>query len=268
MKKKTLLLDGDTYLYRIACGAQRRYDWGNGVISNYANLSHAKDRLDAQLYALAERLHATDIIVALTDELNWRHEVYPAYKENRKGVARPMLWQDLRDHFLENYRTFKRPLLEGDDILGILATHPRLVTGKKIMVGIDKDLLTIPCHHYNPVTEIHTVVDEDEAAYNHLFQTLTGDTIDGYPGCPRIGKIRAKRILGQHNTDFYIKFGHLNPSGFDLYEAWTRVVDAYCFAGLTEDYALVQARVARILHAHEYDMKTKEPKLWQIPSPS
>ena len=78
--KKTILLDGDTYLYRIAAGAQRHYDWGEGVVSDYANLKHAVDRLDAQLGALMERLHGTDLIVALTDDLNWRHEVYPAYK--------------------------------------------------------------------------------------------------------------------------------------------------------------------------------------------
>ena len=34
-------------------------------------------------------------------------------------------------------------------------------------------------------------------------------------------------------------------------------------AGLTEEDALVQARVARILRANEYDFGTGEVKLWE-----
>jgi hypothetical protein len=45
----------------------------------------------------------------------------------------------MRAYCHEAYETFEREGLEGDDILGILATHPTLVRGEKIIVSIDKD---------------------------------------------------------------------------------------------------------------------------------
>jgi DNA polymerase-1 len=45
-------------------------------------------------------------------------------------------------------------------------------------------------------------------------------------------------------------------------DLWAAVVSHYEAAGLTEEDALVQARVARILHRSDYDMDKKEPILW------
>jgi DNA polymerase-1 len=90
-------------------------------------------------------------------------------------------------------------------------------------------------------------VSEDEADYWHLFQTLTGDQTDGYSGCPGIGPKKAEAIL-QH------------PDNQD--DLWGVVVRTFVKAGLNEDEALVQARVARILRASDYDFEKKEPILW------
>ena len=85
-------------------------------------------------------------------------------------------------------------------------------------------------------------VTQEQADYNHLLQTLTGDSVDGYSGCPGIGPKRAEKIL--ETCD------------------WDSVVSAYNKAGLEEQDALVQARVARILRWGEYDKRKKEPILW------
>jgi DNA polymerase-1 len=65
-----------------------------------------------------------------------------------------------------------------------------------------------------------------------MYQTLVGDTSDGYPGCPGIGPVKAEKVLG------------MPPN-------WQDVVGAYRAAKLTEADALVQARVARILRYGE-----------------
>ena len=75
-------------------------------------------------------------------------------------------------------------------------------------------------------------VTEEDANYNHLLQALTGDAVDGYSGCPGIGIKRASRLL-------------------DADASWDSVIAAYDKAGLTEEDALVQARVARILRHGE-----------------
>ena len=45
---------------------------------------------------------------------------------------------------------------------------------------------------------------------------------------------------------------------------WQAVINTYKSKGYTEDGALLNARMARILRAEDYDFKNKEVKLWQI----
>mgnify|MGYP003114164935 FL=1 len=117
---------------------------------------------------------------------------------------------------------------------------------EKILVSTDKDLLQIPGLHYNPnkPDEGITEVTEEDGEYNHLFQTLTGDLVDGYSGCPGVGPKTALRILGS------------NP-------CWDKVLGAYKKAGLTEEDALVQARVARILRQSDFNYNKEEVILWE-----
>ena len=44
---------------------------------------------------------------------------------------------------------------------------------------------------------------------------------------------------------------------------WQSVIDAYKSKGYTEEDALRNARMARILRAEDYDFKNKEVKLWK-----
>ena len=66
---------------------------------------------------------------------------------------------------------------------------------------------------------------------------LTGDATDGYKGLPGCGPKGAIKVLGEPPTGDYS----------DIASAWEWVVGAYARKGLTEDDAIVQARVARIL---------------------
>ena len=43
---------------------------------------------------------------------------------------------------------------------------------------------------------------------------------------------------------------------------WQHVLKAYAKAGLSEEEALTQARVARICRSNDYDFKTKQVILW------
>jgi DNA polymerase-1 len=83
-----------------------------------------------------------------------------------------------------------------------------------------------------------------------MIQTLTGDTVDGYSGVPKVGAVTANKMLA--DKDMPVK------------DMWEIVVKAYEKAGMNEQDALQQARVARILRHGEYDKKTGEVKLWQI----
>ena len=45
-------------------------------------------------------------------------------------------------------------------------------------------------------------------------------------------------------------------------DPWTVILEAYIKAGLTEEDAIRNARLARILRPGEYNSTTKEPILW------
>jgi DNA polymerase-1 len=83
-----------------------------------------------------------------------------------------------------------------------------------------------------------------------MIQTLTGDSVDGFSGCPKIGKVTAQKILKDKNLP--------------LKEQWELVVKAYAKEGLLEHDAFQQAQVARILRHGEYNTKTGEVTRWQI----
>ena len=100
----------------------------------------------------------------------------------------------------------------------------------------------IPGKLYN--LEDTTYITPEEGARWHLIQTLAGDQTDGYSGVPGIGVKRAETLF--------------NKEGY----SWQTVIKAFEDKGLTEEDALLNARLARILTDEDYDSKQKQPKLW------
>ena len=79
-----------------------------------------------------------------------------------------------------------------------------------------------------------------------MMQTLTGDVTDNYKGCPGVGPKGAEKIL----------------AGLEVEEMWPAVLEKFEKAGLFKEEALVQSRIAHILHPSEYDVDTHEVRLW------
>lgn len=249
---RTLLIDGDILVYRITAANECPIDWGNDIWTLHSDAAECREALDGQITQYLEALDGDDVILAFSPPRNFRYDVYPQYKSNRQGKRKPVAYVPIKQYAHEAYKTFERPGLEGDDVLGILATSPVIVKGEKVIVSLDKDLKTIPgliCDMRDPI-ELREVT-EAEADYNHMMQTLTGDAADGYPGCPGIGPKTAEKLLeGVEKT----------------YAAmWPIVVEQYIKKGLSEEAALTQARIARICRRDDYDFKRREVKLWRRP---
>lgn len=241
---KTAIIDADTLIYEASLSSEKAVEWDNDLWTLHAYLPEAIAKFDALVEDIKEATEATRVIMVLSsEEPRWRNAVMETYKRGRKKVRRPVVFVPLRKYCMAEFETFKWPTLEGDDLLGILMTHPTLVEGEKVCVSIDKDLKTIPGTHYNYGRLEHFMVTEKEASYNHLMQSLTGDTTDGYPGCPKIGPVTAIKVL-------------------DCDDQWTAIVKAYTKAGLSEDVALQNARVARICRHTDFNFETREVILW------
>jgi len=251
----TLLLDSDILAYRESAVGELRVDWdGDGDVTQIPeDIAEVQNRIDDAILALVKKLNASHVIVCLSCDRasNWRKDFYPAYKENRSGALKPLHLAAAKQYMAREYETYERPRLEADDVMGVLSTHPYLVKGRRIIVSEDKDMKTIPGWLFNPdKDEIPRMVDTVEADRFHMFQTLTGDPSDGYPGCPGIGPKKAEKLLLDRLT---------------YSEMWPVVVSAYEAKGLTEADALVQARISRICRFTDFDYQTKNVIPWEPP---
>ena len=216
----------------------------------------AKGILEDTIASLCKKFRTDKYILAMTDSRNWRHSIYPEYKANRKGKISPACLFALREFIVssDTFRAFQRPLLEADDILGILATSGSRILkepGERIIVSVDKDMRSIPCVYHCMSDGITMEIPEEDADRWHMYQTLTGDSADGYPGCRGVGPVKASQIL---------------EGGHSYEDWWPEVLKAFEKVGMTEEDALVQARIARICRVQDYDFNKKEVKLWDIRS--
>ena len=239
----SILIDGDVILYQIASACEIATDWGDDFWTLHADVKEAKNRVDITLSRLYEKLNGCEMIVTLSGDNNFRKTILPTYKFHRKKTRKPVIFPPLKDYLREIYTVVEYNNLEGDDVLGLIATGMKKLKGDPVIVSIDKDMKTIPCKHYNPDKDEQFEISLEEADYNHLYQSLMGDSTDGYSGCPGVGPKTAKKILDEEAT-------------------WDKVKETYEINGLTEDEALVQARVARILRYNEFNPKTEEVILW------
>ena len=248
----TLLIDGDIFAYRSSVAVEREIDWGDGLWTLHAYEHEAINSFEGLLRAVREQLgvtKSTRIIFALTDsESNWRKEIMPDYKAHRKSQRKPILLNFMQDYVRENYETYERPTLEADDVLGILGTSMSIIRGPRTLVSVDKDFYGVPCNYYRfSQGDGHVEsITETQADRFHLIQTLSGDTADGYSGCPGVGPKTAEKLLDA-----------VEPS-----EWWRVVVEQFEKKGLSEEAALLNARVARICRNTDYDFRRKKVKLW------
>lgn len=238
---KTLLIDADGLLLNASIKAQKSIDWGDEVYTIVADLETAKHNLDAQLHAISKAGDSYDFVLCFSDSSRkyFRHEVYPEYKSNRKkGGERPLALKALRTWVEASYKCIEWPELEADDVLGILGTDPEYRAS--IIVSVDKDLLQIPGEHLDPMNldkGVFEVLDV-EAERMLWYQVLCGDSVDGYPGCPKVGPVTANRILDKAEEDEVI------------YEE--AVAEAFTKNKSSVEAMVTQYNVARILKYTDY----------------
>lgn len=252
----TLLIDADGPAFTAAAAAQETYWWDEDTASIILDFAKAKeiaaDYIDRYVAAVDDDAEIV-LCFSCPTRRYFRHDVVEGYKANRTGVP-PIGLGRVKEWLAETYGSKTKPNLEADDVLGILATHPRLIKGRKVIVSMDKDLQQIPGEHLHgrfPEEGVFRVTSE--FATRFLWQqVLQGDASDGYAGLPGCGPKGAQKLL----------------AGVQLADIESTVVAAYEKAEQAEEYLASQVNAARILTAKTYDFKRKEPILWQKPPTS
>lgn len=260
MPKRYAVIDGDTELFiQAARGEVETDDGWLPTKSIDAMWSAAMRAYEKQ----AEAVGADDIVLALTSGTNFRKSILPTYKSNRTTARKPAGLTELRAKVQQSFPlgiVVTVPNLEADDVAAITAGTLDRNGREAVMISPDKDFGTVPGLWFNPRPTASGKQREIEhtslamADYNHMLQTLTGDATDGYSGCPGVGPIKARTLLNDCE--------HLLP-----WQRWELIVETFNKAGLSEEDALVQARVARILRADDWDAVNRVPIYWTAPLP-
>ena len=249
-RKRTMLVDGDILCYMISTQNEEATKWSDDLWTLHADFNTTKDKFEASLHSYKEILLCDDIVFTFTDKKNFRKKILPSYKFNRKDLRKPIVYNPLKAYVNEKYKSYTLPWLEGDDVLGILATSDT-IKGDKVILTKDKDLRTIPGTIYWMHDMQYEEVSAKDADYYHMIQTLTGDRSDNYAGCKGIGPKSAEKLLSEVRHD---------PVAM-----WYKVVEAFEKAKLSENEALIQAQVSRILRHTDYNKETYTPILWRKP---
>ena len=245
---KTMLIDADILAFKAATTCEIAIEWSEDMWTLHGFPSDAYFYCENYLADLKNQLNCNKFALYLTDADNWRRQILPTYKSNRKNKRLPFLLGVVKEWMREKYNAQSLPFLEADDMLGIHATRDP----DCIIVSEDKDLKTIPAMVFNPKKDdAPRMISEREADYNHMFQTLTGDATDGYAGCPTVGPKTAEKILADCA---------------DVSEMWDAVVAAYSKQKLSAEVALQQAQVARICRASDFNFKTDRVIPWTPPT--
>jgi hypothetical protein len=252
-KKRIAIVDADIACFRAAAACQSIFKWDDDEEPTvYADAHRAATVAVDTIKAWASLADCTDIIACLTGRDNFRRSVLKTYKHTRAGKVKPQSYAHVVETVSRAFETRLVGGLEGDDLMGILAT--RYPVGDTVVLTMDKDARGTPGMLLNPLKDrAPTLITEAEADLFWMSQVLTGDTSDGYTGLPGCGPRGASKILGTV------------PASADY--LWPKVVAAYRAKGLTEADALVQARVARILRDEDYNKHTKEVRLWHPQNP-
>lgn len=234
-----LLVDADYVVYKSCAGAETEIDWGDDVILVTSKFSEAYANVKRELQKLTTHFlwDVPELILFFSDSVNFRKSIQPSYKGHRNR-KKPCGYKRVINQLKTEYEVIVMPTLEADDALGIYAT----TNPGNIICSPDKDMRQIPGRLYD-MSEMMNVLEAEGSRW-HLIQTLSGDQTDGYAGVPGIGIKRAVTLFEE--------------KGY----SWKTVLEAFAGKDLSEEVALENARLARILQNTDYDFVKQEPILW------
>ena len=224
-----ILIDGDIIAYRAGFSS-------NDLTAKDAELK--VDELISTILSDTEGFADDNYEVYLTGKGNFRFDIAKTleYKGNRKDAAKPIHLPHVREYMITKYKATVSEGEEADDLIAIEATKFGMTT---VVASIDKDMLQIPCYHYNITRRELSAVGEFTGLKYFYSQILTGDKADNIKGLYRCGPVKANKILDECDTEIKL---------------WNTCVEAY------EGDADRVIENARLLW-----LRREEDQLWEPP---
>jgi DNA polymerase-1 len=258
----TALIDADVLLYQAAFKTEIKWIDGEYL----GNLKEAKKALNESIDKMADYLKALDVQLYISDPNGtFRHKLNPNYKSNRKNNRKPEVLKELKQYLIEDLDAKWLPNLEADDAIGVMySQYNNAGEGTNIMCSIDKDFRQIQGIHYDWMHNDLFVVYPVQGYKYFMRQVLMGDAIDGYHGVPGIGPKKSEALVEDFSDNKYRPV-YMEKSWAEYFELMWKalIVPAYYNKGLSEQDALLNARMAFLLRDQWYDFDTGEIKLWE-----
>ena len=241
----TLLIDADWLIYNSCCACEEDTRWTEHEHTLHSDERDIMNLIDSRIdvfKTIAGEKH--DIVMCFTSYPTFRHEIFPEYKIHRIGKRKPLALRSVINNCKKIYDCVSYPNLEGDDVLGLLATNGQYKN--PIIVSVDKDMRTIPCKLI-AAEEVEHITEKK--ANRHWFEmSIAGDSTDGIVGVKGTGMVTATKLLAD------------TPDTIDA--LWSKVAETYTKKGYSLADAILNARLTRILREGDYDYNTGTVKLW------
>lgn len=192
----TLLIDSDTIAFAAAATCEDHED---------PTMAYARAKM--QIDGILEAVQPTHYELWLTGLNNFRFQVYPEYKDNRREAYRPKWEKAVKELLVGSLGAQWTEGCEADDMVGVR----QMELQDSIIAHIDKDIDMIPGRHYSwPLIREQKVIreprfydiTEEEGLRFFYTQLLTGDPTDNIKGAAGIGPVKAKRLLQDALTEF------------------------------------------------------------------
>jgi 5'-3' exonuclease len=174
-----IYIDGDILVYQSIWSAKTTKD--------------IKKRLDQTISSIMSDLEGSTGKIAIKGIGNFRKDIYPPYKGNRKKELTEQekeFFAYAYDYLETTWKSVPAHDMEADDLLAMWNTKE-----PGIVVSIDKDLLQVPGLHFNTRKKEYTHISEEEASLILHTQVLMGDSVDNITGLKGIGKVKAAGVM-------------------------------------------------------------------------
>ncbi len=217
------IIDLDPLVYRCGFAVEKR-DKESGL-TLVEPLHHAYYNINSMMRRIIKLSKTEQYKGWLTssDKSNFRFDIFPAYKSNRKDARKPIYYAELRDYLTTKWNAQTTSGQEADDQCSI--DHCELnkfgfdgTTYNSVICSFDKDFNNIPGWHFNYVKDELYYITEIEALQNFYLQILTGDNSDGIPRIKK-GWLQKKaetqiRLAKDEKTLYNIVYNEMKALGY------------------------------------------------------
>lgn len=227
----TAIIDAD-YILWIACNPNKVLE--NGVplkkdgkfVYVDKTVQEAIATCDAYITDILNFTHSDSYILYLTTGKTFRHSLDSTYKANRIGTAKPLWFNEVKQHMISEWGAVEVPGLEADD----LAVITKNSLEDCFIIAADKDILEcVPGKHFDARKTKNTFIEtsEKDAEFAFAKSILTGDSIDGIPNIekgygPKTAEAELAADMQFHNVNPVLAAYNIYTRKFGIYEGTNR----------------------------------------------